>query len=101
MSCCSHYSTAVGQSDYAPLGGSLFQARSPGFHRLDLSVLRRSTPQKKHFWSSEFFNFTNTPQFGDPAYTDFTNPSTFGQITSTIDGAFDQRQIQLGLKSYW
>jgi hypothetical protein len=61
----------------------------------------RTTESTRLELRAEFFNFTNTPQFGFPAFTNFNNPSTFGQITSTIDGAFDQRQIQLALKFYW
>jgi len=42
---------------------------------------------------AEFFNFTNTPSFGNPAAAFGTG--TFGNITSTTT---ENRDIQLGLK---
>ena len=50
---------------------------------------------------AEFFNLTNTPQFANPSYLDFTNKATFGRITSLRDGVNDPRQIQFALKFYW
>ena len=52
---------------------------------------------------AEFFNLTNTPQFGNPnsSYLDFNNKNTFGQIISLRDGANDPRQVQFALKFYW
>ncbi|MDE3178892.1 MAG: TonB-dependent receptor [Acidobacteriota bacterium] len=95
--------TAIGQTDYAPLGGSPTQYLSPGFHRLDLSLFKefRTTETTRLEFRTEFFNITNTPQFSAPAFRDFTNKSTFGRITSLRDGANDPRQIQFALKFYW
>jgi outer membrane receptor protein involved in Fe transport len=95
--------TTIGQSNYAPLGGALNQLHSPGFHRLDFSLFKEfRTSESTHLeFRAEVFNLTNTPQFGFPAFTDFTNPTTFGQITSTVDGGYDQREIQFALKFYW
>ncbi len=40
----------------------------------------------------EFFNFTNTPHFNNPGGT--LGNANFGEV----NGAFDPRQVQLGLK---
>ncbi len=95
--------TAVGQSDYSPLGGSPTQFYSPGFHRLDFSVFKIfPITERTHVeFRSEFFNLTNTPNFSAPFFLDYTNPTTFGKITSTRDGQNDQREIQFALKLYW
>jgi len=95
--------TAIGQTDYAPLGGAPNQALGPGYHRLDLSIFKEfRTSERTHLeFRAEFFNFTNTPQFANPAYTDFTNTATFGQITSLRDGPNDPREIQFALKFYF
>ena len=95
--------TTIGQSDYAPLGGAPGQFLSPGYHRLDVSLFKqfRTSEQTRLEFRAEFFNLTNTPQFANPAFTDFTNTSTFGQINSLRDGANDPRQIQFALKFYF
>jgi hypothetical protein len=95
--------TTIGQSDYAPLGGSPTQAHGPGEHRLDFSIFKEFpvSESKRFEFRAEFFNLTNTPWFASPSYTDFTNPATFGQIISLQDGASDPRQIQLALKFYF
>lgn len=95
--------TAVGQTDYAPLGGASMQAHGPGFHRFDFSLFKEiQTTERTHLeFRAEFFNLTNTPQFANPSYGDFTNTSTFGRITSLRDGANDPRQIQFALKFYF
>ena len=72
---------------------------------MDFSLFKSfRTSETTHLeFRSEFFNLTNTPQFGNPStsFLDFTNKSTFGQITSLRDGANDPRQIQFALKFYW
>ena len=103
--------TAVGQTDYSPLGGAPTQLRSPGFHRLDLSMFKEFPIRERMRleFRAECFNLTNTPQFGIPGFTgpgllptpgvtDFTNTKNFGKITSLRDGANDQRQIQFALE---
>jgi hypothetical protein len=94
---------SIGQSSYAPLGGSGNQYLAPGFHRLDLSLFKafKTSESTRLEFRTEVFNITNTPQFGAPSYTDFTNTATFGRITSLVDGANDPRQIQFALKFYW
>jgi hypothetical protein len=95
--------TTIGQSDYAPLGGAPGQYLGPGYHRLDLSLFKqfRTSERTRLEFRAEFFNLTNTPQFAPPAFTDFTNTATFGQINSLRDGANDPRQIQFALKFYF
>jgi hypothetical protein len=80
--------------------------RGPGQHNVDLAVerafpLREATSFR---FRTEFFNLTNTPQFGNPStalgYTDPTlqNPSAssaFGKITSTVG---NPRIIQFAAK---
>jgi hypothetical protein len=85
------------------LGGGNTQAHGPGFHRMDISLFKsfRTTESTHLEFRAEFFNLTNTPQFANPSYLDFTNKATFGQITSLRDGANDPRQIQFALKFYW
>ncbi len=106
--------TAVGQSNYAPLGGAPSQLIGPGFHRLDFSMFKefRTTERTRLEFRAEFFNVTNTPNFAAPGFSgngvvaapgalDYTSPSTFGRINSTRDLQNDQREIQFALKFYW
>jgi hypothetical protein len=95
--------TTVGQTNYAPLGGAPTQVFGPGFHRLDFSLFKEiRTTEKTHLeFRAEFFNFTNTPNFGMPGQTNFLNTKSFGQITSTVDSPNDAREIQLALKFYF
>lgn len=85
------------------LGGGNTQAHGPGFHRSDLSLFKsfRTTERTRLEFRAEFFNLTNTPQFGNPSFLDFTNKSNFGLITGLRDGANDPRQIQFALKFYF
>jgi len=95
--------TSIGQSDFAPLGGSPTQAHGPGEHRLDFSMFKEFpiSESKRLEFRAEVFNLTNTPWFANPAYTDFTNSATFGKITSLRDLANDPREIQFALKFYF
>jgi hypothetical protein len=95
--------TAVGQTNYAPLGGAPTQVYGPGFHRLDFSLFKEiRTSERTHLeLRAEFFNLTNTPNFGMPGATNFLNAKNFGQITSTVDAPNDAREIQLALKLYF
>ncbi len=105
--------TAVGQSDYSPLGGAPSQFYGPGYHRLDFSLFKtfRITERTRLEFRSEFFNLTNTPNFSPPGFggngvtaapgsLDYTSTS-FGKINSTRDGQNDQREIQFALKFYF
>lgn len=59
--------------------------RAPGYSNWDFGLSKKFIVKEKHTidFRSEFFNFTNHPNFGPPA-RDFTNNSTFGKITSTV-----------------
>lgn len=82
--------------------------RGPGYWNLDLSAFKDFAIKErlKLQFRAEFFNFTNTPAFANPAATlpglskgvysyAGVNPGTFGTISSTIH---DNREIQLALK---
>jgi len=82
--------------------------RGPGQHGLDMAVERiiPVTESKSFRFRAEFFNLTNTPQFGNPntslGYSDPTllNPtasSSFGEITGEQDGPHP-RIVQFALK---
>jgi len=106
--------TAIGQSNYAPLGGAPSQFYSPGFHRMDFSAFKtfRVTEKTKLEFRAEFFNLTNHPNFSPPGFggngvvpapgaLNYLSPTTFGDINSTRDGLNDQREIQFALKFYF
>jgi hypothetical protein len=95
--------TAIGQTDFAPLGGVPTQVVGPGFHRLDFSTFKQfQTSETTHFeFRAEFFNLTNTPDFATPSFTNFLDTNTFGKITATRDAPNDAREVQFGLKFYW
>jgi hypothetical protein len=106
--------TTIGQTDYSPLGGGPSQFRGPGFHRLDFSLFKefRTTEHTHIEFRAEFFNLTNHPNFSIPGFQgngvlaapgalDYSNPTTFGTISSTRDGSNDQREIQFALKFYF
>lgn len=106
--------TAIGQSDYSPLGGAPTQFYGPGFHRLDFSLFKNfPITETTHLeLRGEFFNLTNHPNFSPPGFSgngvvgapgslDYTSPTTFGTINSTRDGQNDQREVQVALKFYW
>lgn len=95
--------TAIGQSDYSPLGGRPSPAHGPGEHRIDFSLFKEfPISESKHFeFRAEFFNLTNTPWFANPSQLNYTNTKLFGEITSLRDGANDPREVQFALKFYW
>lgn len=71
--------------------------RGPTWVNLDLSVFRRFriTEDVNLEFRSEFFNFTNTPHFGNPDSSASSN--SFMWITSTNANA-PERYIRFGLK---
>ena len=106
--------TAIGQTDYSPLGGGPAQFRGPGFHRMDFSLFKQFSLSERFRleFRSEFFNLTNHPNFSNPGFgingvpaapgaLNYNNPTNFGKITSTRDGQNDQREIQFALKLYY
>jgi Carboxypeptidase regulatory-like domain/TonB dependent receptor len=95
--------TAVGQSSFAPLGGSSQQITGPPFHRGDISLQKR-WQMSEHAaleFRGDFFNITNTPNFGPPGNLNFGSAATFASITATKDSPNDPREIQLGLNFYF
>ena len=95
--------TAIGQSDFSPLGGAPTQAAGPGFHRLDWSIFKEfATSERTHAeFRAEFFNLTNHPNFAQPGSLNFTDPKNFAKITATRDNPNDPREVQLALKFYF
>jgi hypothetical protein len=98
------FGTSLADQDFGNSGVGI--VRGPGQHNMDLAI-ERVFPVREtssfHF-RTEFFNLTNTPQFGNPdtslGYTDPTllNPSaspTFGLITATVT---NPRIIQFAMK---
>ncbi len=98
--------TAVGQTDYSPLGGPPFVARGPHFNNLDFSLFKSFSIREatRLEFRAEAFNLTNTPQFGQPGNTSgFTstgpgNPNGFSAITYLRNNV---RLVQLALKLYF
>jgi len=91
--------TAIGQTDFAPLGGTRTQVTGPPFRQLDLTVAKQVKVRGARVeLRAEAFNVTNTASFNLPSSTNFSNKATFGLITATANNA---RQVQLGLKLYW
>lgn len=72
----------------------------PGVTNLDLSIMKNMTLSEKvnAQFRVEFFNFTNTPQFGTPG-TSVTG-GNFMTVVSTA-GSSSDRQIRLGLRFSW
>ena len=72
--------------------------RGPGQHNLDFGIIRILSigERVKLQFRSEFFNLTNTPDFGLPVSDRSTGPGVFGAITSTVE---NPRLIQLALKA--
>jgi len=82
-----------------PVAGTLGNSgvgviRGPGWKSFDLSMQKhfKVTEGSRFEFRAEFFNLTNTPQFGTPVRS--VSSATFGEITS----AQGERQIQFGLK---
>lgn len=93
--------TAVGQTDYSPLGGRPTQVHGPRYNNLDFSLFKQFQMSERINleFRSEFFNFLNHPNFSNSFESlDFTNTAKFAKINGTRGGA---RQIQFGLKFYW
>jgi hypothetical protein len=98
--------TSLADQDFGNSGVGI--VRGPGQHNLDMAV-ERVFPVREHSsfrFRAEFFNVTNTPQFGNPntglGYGDPTLPNpavsgTFGKIFSEADGPHP-RIIQFAAK---
>ena len=97
--------TAIGQTDYSPLGGDQEQARGPNFSNLDSSILKNFTftESLRLQFRAEAFNTTNTPPFAQPtSQLNFTT-SKFSSITTTKNSNenFGARTLQLALKLFY
>lgn len=93
--------TQVGQTDFAPLGGSPNQARGPGFQNLDMSLFKEFQIHEstRLEFRAEAFDLPNWHSFANPsANLNFQNPVGFSQITSSRS---NPRILQLALKLYY
>lgn len=92
--------TAVGQTDYAPLGGRPEQVRGPGFYNLDASLFKNfaTGAGTSLQFRLETFNTLNHPQFNNPGQLNFTNATNFSRITGTRNG---YRIGQLAVKLFF
>ncbi len=94
--------TTIGQTDFAPLGGSPNQVRAPGFQDLDMSLFKEFPIEGTvHFeFRAEAFNLPNWHSFGTPGNgnLDFQNTTNFSKITYERNNA---RILQLALKLYF
>jgi hypothetical protein len=95
--------TAVGQTDFSPLGGGNTQVSGPPFRRLDFSLFKSFpiSESKRFEFRAESFNLTNTPAFALPGNLNFLNTTNFASITSTRDAPNDARELQFALKFYF
>lgn len=97
--------TAIGQSDYSPLGGGQEQARGPSFSNLDSSIFKEfPVNERVHFeFRAEAFNTTNTPPFAQPTSQLNFNTAKFSNISSTKNSNqnFGARTLQLALKLFY
>ncbi len=93
--------TAIGQTNYAPLGGRPYQGHGPSFDNLDFSLVKEfRTSDRTHLeFRSEFFNFLNHPSFNNPSVASSTTSPAATSILTSTRGI--PRQIQLALKLYW
>jgi hypothetical protein len=96
--------TAIGQTDYSPLGGGQQQARGPSWNNLDSSVLKNFaiTESLRVQFRAEAFNTTNTPPFAQPGQLNFTT-SNFSNISSTKNSNQNNgaRTLQFALKLFY
>ena len=105
--------TAIGQSDYSPLGGPIYVARGPVLDNIDASVFKQFSivRQTKLEFRAEAFNLFNHTELGQPgnnaAFAGHgyqppqpgnPNPSGFSEITYSRNSP---RILQLALKLYY
>lgn len=101
------FGTSLADQDFGNSGVGI--VRGPGQHNLDMAIDRSFPIRESNSFQFrvEFFNLTNTPQFGNPntslGYTDPTivqpsASSTFGKITSTVA---NPRIIQFAAKYHF
>jgi outer membrane receptor protein involved in Fe transport len=92
--------TAVGQTDFSPLGGTRSQVTGPPMRQLDMGLAKQFQVfgERRFEIRVEAFNVTNTPAFNLPGSLNFQDARNFASITSMRNAP---RQIQLGAKLYW
>jgi hypothetical protein len=95
--------TAIGQTDFAPLGGYRTPVTGPPYRKLDFSLFKSFQVKERYRFEfrAEAFNITNTPAFANPSNTNFADKVSFGRVTATRNSPNDARQVQLALKFYW
>jgi hypothetical protein len=98
--------TVVGQTDYAPLGGSPYPARGPVLDNIDASLFKSFSVHDvgRLEFRAEAFNLLNHTELGNPgntqgfASTGPGNPNQFSTITYSRNSA---RIMQFALKLYY
>jgi hypothetical protein len=93
--------TQIGQSNFAPLGGSTNSVRGPGFQNLDMSLFKQFPIHEatKLEFRAEAFNLPNWHSFANPSSNlNFLNPTGFSAITRSRS---NPRILQLALKLYY
>ncbi len=93
--------TAIGQTDFSPLGGTWNQAHGPDYDDVDLSMFKKFsfTERVNLEFRAEAFNAINHPNFSASfRTTNFQNPTTFGVIDGTRGAS---RELQLAMKLHW
>lgn len=81
--------TAIGQSDFSPLGSAADQVRGPGFTNLDSSIFKEFNLSEgtRIEFRAEAFNAFNSAQFQNPSsQNNFTNLTKFSVITADRNG---------------
>jgi hypothetical protein len=83
---------------FGNVGPTLPDVRMDGVRNLDLTIAKdfRFRERYRLQFRTDFFNTTNTPQFGEPVGN--VTSAAFGQITTQAN---EPRQIQFALKLYW
>lgn len=83
---------------FGNVGRYLPDVRDPASRNWDFFLFKHFTLTEavRLQFRAEFFNFTNTPEFGNPNVA--VNNNNFGRITSQANSP---RQIQFGLKLLW
>jgi hypothetical protein len=91
--------TAIGQTDFSPLGSSPEQVRGPAFYNVDSSLFKnfKFPGETSLQFRIETFNTLNHPQFANPGQLNFTT-SGFSKITTDRNG---YRIGQVALKYFF
>jgi outer membrane receptor protein involved in Fe transport len=92
--------TAIGQTDYSPLGGTSEQARGPSFYNVDASLFKE-LPIKDavHLqFRAEAYNLLNHAQFANPSSGNATGNTNFTVISASRN---QPRILQFALKLFY